>query len=166
MDMYRSLLTMIRPLPTPLRPELLSTIYSSLSTHAQDAPTASVRLQAHIILAQRHLDDLAKASVDGLSLKDVAADTVEWIDAVGACVDAFKAGIEAEDQAGLDYSTALPLSEAFAETLADCWRKTDDASLRQFLELHVLKLVRKDQRKGQYSEKIANCARACQEDMI
>lgn len=165
-SMHRSLLATIRPLPTPLRPELLSTIHSSLSMHVLDSPNASARLQARIILAQSHLDDLAKASADGLSLKDVAADTVEWIDAVGACVETFKTGMDAEDQAGSDYITTLPLREAFAETLADCWRKTDDASLRQFLELHILKLVRKDQRKGQYSENIANCARACQEDMI
>lgn len=155
-SMHQQLLSAIRPLPTPLRAELLSHIYANLELRIPTLADPLTRAQAHSLLCRRDLADLAVPASDGLSLKDVPIDSVEWIEAVGQTVSAYKAAITEEE-------ASLELQEEYAADLADFFKKTEDASLKQYLRMHLLKLVRGMQRQGTLTEIIAECARRCEE---
>jgi hypothetical protein len=153
--MHKQLLDTIRPLPTPLRAELLSHIYAVLRAQLPVFSDASARSEARSILCKRYLADLAVPASDGLTLKEVALDTVEWIEAVGQTVTAYKAALVEEE--------SIQLQQDYADVLAGCCEKTEDASLRRYLQIHMTKLVKSMQRKGSLSDSVAECARRCQE---
>lgn len=153
--MQRQLLAAIRPLPTPLRPELLSLVYNNLEQIVPTLQDPVMRAQGRAMLCGRHLNDLAVPAVDGLTLKEVAIDSVEWIEAVGQTVLAYKAAIADESM--------TEVQEAYAATLADCFEKTEDTGLKQYLQIHLTKLVKKMQKAGTLSEAVVEAARRFQE---
>ena len=156
--MHRALLALIRPMPTLLRGDLLFHIYSSLEQQIPNFTDKTTRSQARSLLARRYLDDLVEPSIDGLSQKDIPVDSLEWIDAVSMVVKAFKASLEEEEE------DSLELQEDFAEFLSECWTKTEDTSMKQYLRLNLTTVYRASQKQGQYSDRINECIKACQEE--
>lgn len=151
--MHRQLLETIRTLPTPSRSELLSHIYSILTKQLPTFADPYTRSEARSILCKRYLADLATPASDGLTFTEVPIDSVEWIEAVGQTVKAFKAALAEEE--------AVDLQQEHAAVLAECSEKTEDAGLKQYLKIHMAKLVKCMQRKGSLSEDIVECARRC-----
>jgi U3 small nucleolar RNA-associated protein 6 len=120
---YADMLRLLRPLPTPLRPTLLEEIYTSLRSNMDTFEGYTQAGQARILLARRHLADLAEPQKDGLSLKEIPVDSVEWTVAVGNAVHDYRAGLAALSGGSEE------LVGDFADFLADCWQKTEDSSL-------------------------------------
>lgn len=152
---YSDLLALIRPLPTPLRPALLSHIYDNLRTSLPSFPTSESLAQACSILCRRHITDLTMTAVDGLTLKPVEIDSLEWIEAVGNAAKEFKVANKQFDGSNLAFV------EDFAAFLADNWAKTEDASMKTFLSAHLTRLAQSAEKSGLKSAALTDCVERC-----
>ena len=128
---YEDLLAVLRPMPTILRPALLSHLYellrsslSSLSASATFGSKLPIYHQARFILARRFLDDLASVQKDGTSLKAVSIDSLKWIEAVGESVKEFRIALQETSNGSNEL-----VHEDFARFLTVTAQKTEDASL-------------------------------------
>lgn len=136
LSLFSSLLEVIRPLPTILRPDLLAHIYSILQTNLPAFEASETRGQALALLSRRFVDDLAQLQKDKLSLKPVPIDSLEWVEAVGESTKAFRSAIAGQD------SENMILLEQAAEFIGQMLDSTEDASLKQYLQAHLSHIAR------------------------
>lgn len=139
-SIHEDLLNLIRPLPTPLRQDLLDQIYASLrsriattevnatssSSFENDDNYKAIEQAARCrsILARRHVDDLGELQKDRTVFKPAQVDSVRWIEAVGASVKEFQEAIKA-----MPNESSVRLLESFADFASEMSDRTRDDGL-------------------------------------
>jgi len=76
-----------------------------------------------------------------MSLKPVAVDALEWIEAVAKAVDDFQVTLRTQQEAGAD-DDIMPFLHDYAEFLGEMADLTEDDSMRQYLQANLAKVVK------------------------